>query len=367
MAVVSSQDCPSPEQATVVVDAGHLRGFTAGVLEAHGMAAADASLTAEAMVWADLRGRYAHGTSSKLPQCIDRIRAGGTSPAGNLPVVKETGATFVLDGCDSWGQIAASKAMMRAVGKARTTGTSVGVVRNCSSAAALGYYPLLAVAEGMIGMAFTNGPPLLAPTGGTTKLLGNQAHAIGCPAGRHFPIVYDAATTAMSTSEIDLFHERGESLPEGVLFTADGRPTRDPSHWVEGLLAPAGGHRGYGLSLMLEILTGVLAGAGYAPDVGHPFESSEPQGVALFVAAIDPAHSIGLAELTRRVDSLIDRLHASDTGAGTARIYVPGERSFLLATGRERDGIPMPAARVERLRELGSEPGLVLAARQPES
>ena len=366
MAVVraESADQPSDDRSSPVVDAGDLRKFAAAVLRAHGMATADADLTADAMVWADLRGRYAHGASSKLPQCVSRIRAGGTSPSGNLPVLGETGATFVLDGRNTWGQIAASRAMMRAVAKARSVGFAVGVVRDCSSAAAMGYYPLLAVAEGMIGMAFTNGPPLIPPTGGTAKLLGNQAHAIGCPADRHYPIVYDAATTAMSTSEMDLVHDRGELLPPGVLFTADGRPTRDPSIWVDGLLAPAGGHRGYGLSLMLEILTGVLAGgARFAPDVGHPFLSGEPQGVALFAAAIDPEQSIGYEELTRRADLLIERLHSSETAPGAERIYVPGERSFILAEQRERDGIPMPIERLENLRRIGSELGLTLATR----
>lgn len=359
-----SSSRPPPERAAPTIDAGDLREFAAAVLQAHGMAGSDATRAADAMVWADLRGRYAQGTSSKLPQCVARMKAGGTSTSGELPVVAETSATFVLDGRHAWGQIAASKAMMAAVEKARSVGISVGVVRDCSSAAAMGYYPLLAVAEGMIGIALTNGPPLIAPSGGTTKLLGNQAHAIGCPANRHHPIVYDAATTAMSTSEMDLFHERGELLPEGVLYTADGTPTRDPSLWVDGLLAPAGGHRGYGLSLMFEILTGVLAGGPrLAPDVGHPFESREPQGVALFVVAIDPEHSIGYEELTRRVDSLIDRLHASGTAPGIERIYVPGERSFILAEKRERDGIPMPTGRLAHLRRIGSESGLTLTSR----
>ena len=366
MAVVRPESVgrPSGDRSSPVVDAADLREFAAAVLRAHGMATADADLTADAMVWADLRGRYAHGASSKLPQCVSRIRAGGTSPSGELPVLTETAATFALDGRNTWGQAAASRAMALAVGKARSAGASVGVVRDCSSAAAMGYYPLLAVAEGMIGIAFTNGPPLIAPSGGTTKLLGNQAHALGCPAGRHHPIVYDAATTAMSTSEMDLVHERGELLPAGVLFTADGRPTRDPSQWVDGLLAPAGGHRGYGLSLMLEILTGVLAGGTrLAPEVGHPFRSGDPQGVALFVMAIDPEHSVGYEELTRRVDSLIERLHASETSPGVERIYVPGERSFMLAEQRERDGIPMPAERLDNLCRLGSDLGLTLPSR----
>lgn len=147
---------PPRERVTPTVDAGDLREFAVAILQAHGVARADATLAADAMVRADLRGRYAHGTSSKLPRCVARMKAGGTSTSGELPVVAETSVTFVLDGRHAWSQIAASKPMMVAAEKARSVGVSVGVVRDCSSAAAMGYYPLLAVAEGMIGNALTN-------------------------------------------------------------------------------------------------------------------------------------------------------------------------------------------------------------------
>jgi LDH2 family malate/lactate/ureidoglycolate dehydrogenase len=174
-------------------------------------------------------------------------------------------------------------------------------VRDVSSAAALGYYATLAVGEGMIGFAITNSSPLIAPWGGTSKLLGNQAHAMGSPAGRHFPILFDSATTVMSTGEMELHRERGELLPEGVLFDSRGEPTRDPAEWVEGLLVPIGGHRGYGLSLMLEVLTGVLAGgARVAPGVGSPFDYSTAQGVALLLIAIDPEGTMPFDDFTSR-------------------------------------------------------------------
>lgn len=115
---------------------------------------------------------------------------------------------------------------------------------------------------------------------------------------------------------------------------------------------------------MFEILTGVLAGgARLALDVGHPFESRAPHGVALFVVVIDPEHSIGYEELTRRLDTLIDRLHACGTARGIERIYVPGERSFILAERRERAGLPMPTGRLAHLRRIDSESGLTLTSR----
>lgn len=336
-----------------VVGANQLRSLATAALCAVGMPDGDAELTADAMVWADLRGLDAHGVTAKLPQCVRRIRAGGTAAAAPLRVVSETNAMVSLDAGNAWGQVAAARGMEAAIGKATTTGCGIAVVRNASSAAALGYFPMLAVKRRMVGLVVTNGPALIAPTGGTTRVLGNQAHALGCPAGRHHPFLFDSSTTTMSTGEMDVLHERGELLPEGVLFDADGLPTRDPGQWKIGTLLPAGGHRGYGLSLVFEVLTGVLAGgATWGPEVGHPFVYDRPQGVSLFLLVIDPSRAMAYNDFVARVDRLIDEIHACSPAAGVDRVYVPGERSALTAAQRERDGIPLSAERAASLRAL---------------
>jgi LDH2 family malate/lactate/ureidoglycolate dehydrogenase len=342
------------------VPASELRDFAGTALRAIGMPDADADVTADAMVWADLRGLDAHGVSSKLPQCIARIRAGGSAAAPTLETISETASLLSIDAHDAWGQVAAARGMKAAIARAGETGVGSVVVRNASSAAAMGYYPLLAVEQRMVGLALTNGPALIAPWGGTTPVLGNQAHAIGCPAGRHQPILFDSATTSMSTGEMDQLHERGEALPEGVLLDATGAPTRDPGAWRTGTLLPAGGHRGYGLSLMFELLTGVLAGGAImAPDVGHPFAYDEPQGVSLHLIAIDPAALMPFDEFVARVDRLLDEIHASPPAPGSDRIYAPGERSASLAAQRERDGVPLSAARLAALRDVADDLGLM--------
>lgn len=323
------------------------------------MPGGDAATTARAMVWADLRGLDAHGVSGKLAQCVDRVRAGGTRADPGLPVRRETPATAAIDGQRAWGQVAAVAGMRAAIAKAKESGIGAVSVRDVSSAAALGYYPTLAVDERMIGMVITNGPPLMAPWGGTRKLLGNQAHAIGCPSGRHFPILFDSALTVMSTGEMDLYHERGELLPDGVLLDAGGQPTRDPTQWTTGLLVPIGGHRGYGLGLMFEVLTGVLAGgAQMAPEVGHPFDHARPQGVSLLMLVIDPRIAMPFDLFATRVDQLIDQIHATPPAPGVDRVYVPGERGYLTARQRERDGIPLTAQRAGKLRALAGELGV---------
>lgn len=341
------------------VRASRLHEFATAALDAVGMPGEDARLTADAMTWADLRGLDAHGVATKLPQCVRRIRAGGSSAAPTFEKVDETASMVSIDAHNAWGQVAAARGMDIAIQKGKSAGIGAAVVRNASSAAAMGYYPTLAVQQCMIGVAVTNGPALVAPTGGTSRVLGNQAHAMGCPAGRHHPILFDSSTTSMSTGEMDLLHEQGELLPEDVLLDSSGAPTRDPGVWRTGTLLPAGGHRGYGLSLMFEVLTGVLAGGSiWAPGVGHPFVFDEPQGVSLFLLAIDPSSAMAYEDFTARVDRLIDEIHASPPAAGVKRIYVPGERSALTAAERERDGIPLSAERAAALQELAGELGV---------
>lgn len=345
------------------VPAGDLHTFATAVLCALDMSAEDADITADAMLWGELRGLPAHGVSGKLPQCVERIRAGGTSATAQLETVVDSGPIRVLDAHAAWGQVAAVRGMRLAIELARSGGIGLVSIRECSSAAAMGRYVDLAAHEGMVAFAFTNGSSIIAPWGGARRLLGNQAHAIGSPAGRHAPLVYDSAVTRMSTGEIDTLHERGELLPEDVLLDATGTPTRDPSAWVTGMLVPSGGHRGYGLAVMLELLTGVLSGGNvFAPEVGQPGELSTGQGIGLFLLALDPAVLAPRGEYLARVDTLIERIHATPRADGVDRLYYPGERSAELAGQRQAHGIPMPAVRLERLRALGRALGVGLGA-----
>jgi LDH2 family malate/lactate/ureidoglycolate dehydrogenase len=344
--------------AETTIPADRLRAFASGCLEAAGMRSGDAEIAAEAMVWADLRGLEAHGVGHKLPQCLARIRAGGTDPRASLALQAERATMGLFDAGSAWGQVAAAAAMGWAIDRARTNGVGLAVVRNASSAAAMGFYPSLAIRERMIGIAITDGPPLMAPLGGTTKLLGNMAHAIGVPAGRHAPLLFDSSLTVMSTGEMDVLAERAESLPDGVLLDGEGHPTRDPGAWVDGLLLPAGGHRGYGLALMFELLTGVMAaGERFGPDVGSPNAVAKPQGVSLLAMAVDSTVSIPYERFVDRVDGVIDAIHAARPSPGVDRVYVPGERGFLTADRRARDGIPFTMSRLEGLRALGAELG----------
>src|SRR5262249_45955011 len=156
--------------------------------------------------------------------------------------------------------------------------------RDSRTANVMGYYPTLAIAAGMVGLAITNSEPLQAPWGGTTKVLGNQAFALGAPASRHHPLLYDGAATATSRARINDLARRGRPLPDGAALDVEGRPTTDPAAALEGMLLPSGGHKGYALSVFWEVLTASLAGGARGRD---------PHDTSLFLLAIDPAASVG--------------------------------------------------------------------------
>jgi LDH2 family malate/lactate/ureidoglycolate dehydrogenase len=211
----------------------------------------------------------------------------------------------------------------------------------------------------MVGMIVSNAVPTMPPWGGAALFIGNQPHSVAVPAGRFPPVVYDSATSAISTGTLHDYQHHGEPLPEGLALTADGEPTTDPAEALKGLLLPAGQHHGSGLALMWEILTGVLAGSAFLlSGVGSPNAVSRPQGVSLFLMAIDATQFMSRSAFTARVDELLVQLHAVKRQPGVARIYAPGERSAELAAHRLRNGIPLSAAQLATLEAVAADVGV---------
>jgi LDH2 family malate/lactate/ureidoglycolate dehydrogenase len=345
--------------ATRVVQADALRGFAEQVLIAVGMSEADAAISADAMLWGELRGLSHHGVAGKLPNLVARIRGGGTDPRAQLEVLVDTPAMALYDGHAGWGQVVATRAMEAAVARARTTGVAVSIVRNSSSPAALGYYPSVAADQGMVGVAIANAVPTMAPWNGAALFIGNQPHAIAAPSSSHGTVVFDGALSGVSTGTIHDHQEHAEPLPAGVALTRSGEPTTDPNEAAKGILLPSGAHRGSGLAIMWEILTGVLAGsAAMLGGVGGPNDLGRPQQVSLFLLALEPAFFMPADDFRRRVDQVIDALHAVKRQPGVERLFFPGERSGELAKRYAAEGIPLSEERIGWLRELGEQTGV---------
>ncbi len=335
-----------------------IRHLGSAILQGLGMPAEDAAISADAMAWNELRGAAGHGLG-RILQIHARSRAGGLNPAVDWTPLHETAATALLDARDGWGVVAATRAMRIAVDKARRTGVGAVVVRNSDVTSAMGYYPYIAVRSGMIGIAITNSVPLMPPWGGTEALLGNQAFAIGAPTKNHPPLIFDSSTSAYNMGKMRRAARSGDELPPGVALDATGEETTDAAAALAALrLLPMGGHRGGGLAIMWEVLTGVLAGGRSTTEVAGMHDLDKSQGLSLYVQALDPRVFLPYDEFTERVDRLIDQVHANPPRSGVERVRVPGENKARFESEYRTSGVPVPTDLLDKLQDLCIELGV---------
>ncbi|MBI3977649.1 MAG: Ldh family oxidoreductase [Chloroflexi bacterium] len=341
----------------VVVQAGELRRLATAVLAAAGMPEDDAALTATTLIEADLRGTHSHGLYL-LERYVRRLRAGGTKGRPQMRILRETAATALLDGDDGQGQVVAARAMRLAIEKARTAGIGLVQARRSHHIGALYYWTMMALPHDMIGIAMTSGIPIMVPFGGIRPLTGNNPIAVAIPAGEERPIVFDAAMSVAAMGRIHVAERRGRSIPPGWALDQSGQPTTDPIAGGRGTVLPMGDHKGYGLALVVEALSGVLTGAVFAGSAAGRRDVALPQELGHTFQAIDVAAFMDPAEFKARTDSLIRQAHAVPRAPGVERIYVPGEPEFEIQAARERDGIPVDAVTLRELEALAREAGV---------
>ena len=340
----------------IFVAAPKLLAFCVGCFQKLGVSAPNARLTAENLIFANLRGVDSHGVI-RLKAYADRLRAGGFRAKARPKVVSDNASAALIDAQHGVGQVAATAAMKLAVSKAKKTGCAVVSVKNSSHFGASAFYAMQAVREGMIGFTATNAGPTMAPTGGREGRLGNNAMAVAVPAGKFPPIVLDMATGAVAWGKIFVAQQANKKIPITWALDQNGVPTDDPNAAAhKGLIQPFGGYKGYGLSLLIDVLTGVLSGGGFSTQVKTLYQKIEsPSDVAHTCAAIRVSAFMPLAEFRKRMDAIIELMHACPTAPGVERIFVPGEIEHQTEQRRWKDGIPINAQLREELKTLGAE------------
>ena len=252
-------------QTRVRVTLESLRAYGREALERAGLAPDGAAIVTEVQLEASLRDQPTHNMVS-IPRYAQRIAAGTINPRPVIRVEHETGISAQVDGDNGPGQWVAVVAMETAIRIAREKGVGIVAVRRSNHLGAAGHYPWLAAREGLIGLCTTTGPVILAPTGGITPTFGNNPLGVGIPAKCHHPILLDIAMSVAPRGRIGLALAEGKPLPPGWILDRNGRPSTDPADLVAGLGVPIGGHKGYGLTLVMEVLAGVLTGAGFGWD-----------------------------------------------------------------------------------------------------
>jgi LDH2 family malate/lactate/ureidoglycolate dehydrogenase len=345
--------------ASLKVMARHdrLEAFCAEVLQKLGVPREEAAITARTLVTSNLRGVDTHGVI-RLSAYAAKLEGGGLKPSLNLTTEKETIATALLDGQGGIGQVISYRAMEMAIRKAKQAGVSYVAVRNSNHLGACAYYSMMALDHDMIGFTATNASPRLAPTGGVERLLGNNPWSIAVPAGERPPVVLDMANSVVAAGKIRSLQKEGKRIPGGWALNKDGDPTTDPAEALKGILLAIGGYKGYGITLMVDLLTGVLAGCNYGPRVKTVDQDAEPAGIGHSFMAIDLAAFTDVAAFKARMDAYIDEIKSSKKARGSEVIYLPGEPEHLRAQERREKGIPLPTKVVEDLRAIGKDLGV---------
>jgi LDH2 family malate/lactate/ureidoglycolate dehydrogenase len=339
-----------------MVPAGKLVAFCIACFEKLGLSPQNARLTAENLIFANLRGVDSHGVI-RMKIYAERLRAGGFKPGARPKVVSEHESSALIDARHGVGQVAASAAMELAIAKAEKTGAAVVSVRNSNHFGASAFYAMQALEHGMIGFASTNAGPTMAPTGGREGRLGNNALAVAVPAGKFPPIVLDMATGAVAWGKIFVAQQEKRKIPATWALDRNGAPTDDPNAAAhQGLIQPFGGYKGYGLSLLIDILTGVLSGGGFSTHVRTLYQQIEsPSHIAHTCAALRIDAFMPLAEFRQRMDEIIQLMHSCPAAPGVERIFVPGEIERETEHRRRAGGIPLNAGLQEELKTLGAE------------
>lgn len=323
------------------ISADALLAFATAVYTASGLSPDDAHLCADSLVQADLWGHQSHGVM-RLSWYAARLRSGACDPRAMPEVVVDAGGLAVIDGREAMGQVVAARAMDEAIARARAHGIGAVAVRRSNHFGTAMYFTLRAARAGFIGFLSTNASPAMAPWGGRAKALGNNPWSWAAPAGRHAPLVLDIANTAVARGKVYLARQRGEAIPLGWAMDADGRPTTDPQAAIDGLIAPMAGHKGYAISAVMDVLSGVLTGSGFGAGVAGPYQAERRSGAGHLALAIDIARLQPLAEFEARMERFIAEMKAVPLAPGAEAVFYPGEIEARADAGNRRDGLLLP-------------------------
>lgn len=349
----------------VKVRADGLRVFAEGLLQAHGVPPRPASIVADALVLADMRGVASHGIM-RLPIYLERLRRGAVVPNSTFAVVRETPATAVLDAGNGLGIPAAAEAMQRAVEKAHEVGAAWVAVRNSNHFGMAAYFALLATREGMIGLAMTNSVATMAPFGAAEGYTGTNPIAVAIPAGREPPLVMDMASSAAAWGKIALAAKRGTPIPQGWAMDTEGQPVTEAGAAQRAILLPFAGPKGSALALVIESLAGVLSGAMVTREVGRLYaDFDRGQGVGHFLGAIAVSAFMDPADFVVRMERMMRDLRGLRRAPGVEEVFAPGEMEWRAMTEAERDGVAVEPDVWKELSLLAQQYGVPLPPPHP--
>jgi len=339
----------------VWVDFSTLENFMIDTFKGIGVPEEDAKICAEVLIAADKRGIDSHGIGRLKTIYYDRIRKGTQLPTTHFEIVKESPTTAVVDGHNGMGHVIAKKSMEMAIKKAKEYGMGMVAVRNSTHYGIAGFYPLMAVKEGMIGITGTNARPSIAPTFGVENMLGTNPLTFGIPTDEKFPFFLDCATSISQRGKIETYDRAEKEIPAGWVIDRNGK-TRTDTHQIlndlktgKAALTPLGGigeitagYKGYGYATVVEILSSALSNGNFMKMLSG-VKDGQPSPILLghFFIAINISSFIDLNIFKIIAGTILRNLRNSQKAPGEKRIYTAGEKEYLAWIERKEKGAPI--------------------------
>ncbi len=343
---------------TETINARKLEQLCSNILQHHDIPAEDADFVALTLVETDLRGVHSHG-SMRLGRYVRELKSGVTNPHPNIAISTDGPAFACVDGDGGLGQLVGRLAMQTCMDKARSAGTATVTARRSRHFGAAGTYCLMAAEQNLIGLTMTVASSRIAPTGGSKALFGNNPIALAVPGDQEFTLLIDFAMGKIAAGKLELAAAAGTTLPENVIRDKEGNPTTDPQVGLAGTILPIGEHKGYALTVLIEILAGLLSGAPYFNiERDQVADHVRQTGIGHFFMAIDPSRFMPLASFKAAIAAMAQGIKSSPRSPGVDEILVPGEIEHRLRLERLREGIPLALSTLEMLRGLAMECGL---------
>jgi LDH2 family malate/lactate/ureidoglycolate dehydrogenase len=357
-------------EQTTLIPAQQLTEFTIKVFLHFGVSKADAEQAADVLSLSDLRGIDSHGVA-RLHTYFDMFSLGRINPKPNISIVRERKSVCTVDGDNGLGLVVGPKANQIAIDKADAHGSGWVSVCNTNHYGIASYYSFKALERDMIGWSMTNTTKLVAPLWGAERMLGTNPISIAFPGLINKPIVIDLATSAAAYGKIEIAKRKGKKIPKGWIINKDGDMTDQPADMIEGgALLPLGserdlgGHKGYALSAMVDILTSVLSGANWGP-FAPPFalrqeipSRSVGKGIGHFFGAMQIDGFMDVTEFKKRIDEWIEVFRNTKPVKGQPAVLIPGDPEHEAEVIRRREGIPLIPAVINDLKDISKQTGI---------